>query len=95
MTLTWDKANFTWNNNSNLWNDVNDVISSIEGRSKANRKKDKKLEEKKRKVIRLVMERRGIKVYDETKEIQNIEIYLDDIKIIAEEIKRNVQIIHW
>tara|TARA_R100000951_G_scaffold8014_1_gene7324 strand:+ start:91 stop:375 length:285 start_codon:yes stop_codon:yes gene_type:complete len=94
MTLTWDKANFTWNNNSNLWNDVNDVISSIEGRSKANRKKDKKLEEKKRKVIRLVMERRGIKVYDETKEIQNIEIYLDDIKIIAEEIKRNVQIIH-
>jgi hypothetical protein len=94
MTLTWDKANFTWNSNSNLWNDVNDVISSIEGRSKANRKKDKKLEEKKRKVIRLVMERRGIKVYDETKEIQNIEIYLDDIKIIAEEIKRNVQIIH-
>jgi len=94
MTLTWDKANFTWNNNSNLWNDVNDVISSIEGRSKANRKKDKKLEEKKRKVIRLVMERRGVKVYDETKEIQNIEIYLDDIKIIAEEIKRNVQIIH-
>ena len=94
MTLTWDKANFTWNNNSNLWNDVNDVISSIEGRSKANRKKDKKLEEKKRKVIRLVMERRGVKVYDETKEIQNIEIYLDDIKIIAEEIKRNVQMIH-
>ena len=95
MIFIYDiKANFTWNNNSNLWNDVNDVISSIEGRSKANRKKDKKLEEKKRKVIRLVMERRGIKVYDETKEIQNIEIYLDDIKIIAEEIKRNVQIIH-
>ena len=40
------------------------------------------------------MERKGIKIYDETKEIKNIEIYLDDIKIIAEEIKRNVQIIH-
>ena len=35
---------------------------------------------------------KGWNKYD--KDIQNIEIYLDDIKLIAEEIKRNVQIIH-
>jgi hypothetical protein len=91
--ITWDTANFKWNDNDHLWNDVQEVIESIKG-GRNSKKKDKKLEAKKRKVIRLVMERKGIKIYDETKEVENIEIYLDDIKIIAEEIKRNVQIIH-
>ena len=40
------------------------------------------------------MWRKGIKVYDESKEVKNIKLYADDIKLIAEEIKRNVQIIH-
>ena len=35
-----------------------------------------------------------IKVYDEKKEIQNIELHIDDIKLIAEELKKNVQIIY-
>jgi len=91
--ITWDTANFKWNDNDHIWNDVQEVIESIEG-GRSSKKKDKKLEAKKLKVIRLVMERKGIKIYDETKEVENIEIYLDDIKIIAEEIKRNVQIIH-
>lgn len=91
--ITWDTANFKWNDNDHLWNDVQEVIESIKG-GRNSKKKDKKLEAKKIKVIRLVMERKGIKIYDETKEVENIEIYLDDIKIIAEEIKRNVQIIH-
>ena len=50
--------------------------------------------EKKKKFIRLIMEYKGIKIYDEKKEVKNIKAYARDVKIIAEEIKRNVQIIH-
>ena len=37
---------------------------------------------------------KGIEVYDEKKEIENIELHINDIKLMAEEIKKNVQIIH-
>ena len=50
--------------------------------------------EKKKAFIRLIMEYNGIKVYDEKKEVKNIKAYANDVKLIAEEIKRNVQIIH-
>ena len=40
------------------------------------------------------MEYKGIKIYDEKKEIKNIKAYAKDVELIAEEIKRNVQIIH-
>ena len=40
------------------------------------------------------MKYNNIKIYDESKEVKNIKAYADDIKIIAEEIKRNVQIIY-
>ena len=40
------------------------------------------------------MEFKGIKLYDEKKEVKNIKAYANDVKLIAEEIKRNVQIIH-
>lgn len=49
---------------------------------------------KKKKFIRLIMDFKGIKVYDEKKEVKNIKAYAKDVKLIAEEIKRNVQIIH-
>ena len=54
--ITWDTANFKWNDNDHIWNDVQEVIESIEG-GRSSKKKDKKLEAKKLKVIRLVMER--------------------------------------
>ena len=50
--------------------------------------------EKKKKYIRLIMDFKGIKVYDERKEVKNIKAYAKDVKLIAEEIKRNVQIIY-
>tara|TARA_A100001201_G_C4031347_1_gene183716 strand:+ start:151 stop:471 length:321 start_codon:yes stop_codon:yes gene_type:complete len=50
--------------------------------------------EKKKAFIRLIMEYNGIKIYDEKKEVKNIKAYANDVKLIAEEIKRNVQIIH-
>jgi hypothetical protein len=91
-TIEWNNANFNWDLSGHYWNLV-EVIEEIVsgGKNWKERDKDKK---KRRKVIRLLMWRKGVKVYDEEKEIENIELHIDDIKIMAEEIKKNVQIIH-
>ena len=90
--IKWNNADFKWDNNPYLWNLVEEVIAEIEGGGNWRRRdRDKK---KRRQVIRLLMWRKGIKVYDEEKEIENIELHVDDIKLIAEELKKNVQIIH-
>ena len=87
--LLWDNATFIWNSNPHTWDYVVEQIKG--GKNKWKKDKDKK---KRKEVIKLVMWRKGIKVYDEAKEVENIELYIDDIELIAEEIKRNVQIIH-
>jgi hypothetical protein len=77
-----------------LWNRVVDeVIDEIVSGGKNWKKRDKD-KKKRREVIRLLMWRKGIKVYDEKKEVENIELHIDDIKLMAEELKKNVQIIH-
>ena len=89
----WETADFKWNNNSFLWNVVEEVIAEVEAGGKNWRKRDKD-KKKRREVIRLLMWRKGIEVYDEQKEIEDIDIHIDDIKIIAEELKKDVQIIY-
>lgn len=91
--IKWNNADFKWDDNPHLWNLVEEIIEEVEsgGRNWKKRDKDKK---KRKKVIRLLMWRKGIKVYDEDKEVENIKIYIDDIKLMAEELKKNVQIIH-
>ena len=91
--IKWNQADIKWNNNSHLWNLVQEVIAEIAAGGKNWRKRDK--DKKKRKeVIRLLMWYKGIEVYDEKKEIENIALHINDIKLMAEEIKKNVQIIH-
>ena len=91
--IKWNQADIKWNNNSHLWNLVQEVIAEVAAGGKNWRKRDK--DKKKRKeVIRLLMWYKGIEVYDEKKEIENIALHIDDIKLMAEEIKKNVQIIH-
>ena len=43
--------------------------------------------EKKKRLIRLVMRRKGIKMYDESKEVQNIEAHVDEVEMVVEEVK--------
>ena len=38
------------------------------------------------------MYRKGIEVYDESKEVKNIDVHVDDIKTIIEEAKIKMQI---
>jgi hypothetical protein len=44
--------------------------------------------EKKKRLIRLIMRRRGIKMYDESKEVKEIQTKIDDIKLIVKEVKK-------
>jgi len=90
--ITWDKANFKWDINPHLWNLVEELASG--GGDAVPKKLDELPKEEKKKFIRLIMEFKGIKLYDEKKEVKNIKAYANDVKLIAEEIKRNVQIIH-
>ena len=88
--IKWSEADFYWNSNIHYWVDVINVIEHG-GKNWRKRDKDKK---KRREVIRLLMWRKGVKIYDEEKEIKNIAVHIEDIKLIAEELKKNVQIIH-
>ena len=90
--ITWDKADFKWDLNPHLW-DLVEFISRT-GTGGVPKKLEALPEDKKKEFIRLIMEYKGITVYDEKKEVQNIKAYATDVKIIAEEIKRNVQIIY-
>ena len=90
--ITWDTADFKWDINPHLWNFV-ETLAGGSGDA-VPRKLQELPKEEKKKFIRLIMEFKGIKVYDEKKEVKNIKAYAKDVKLIAEEIKRNVQIIH-
>ena len=92
--IKWIDADFKWNINPHLWNLVEELVGGVTGGDAVPRKLDQLDDKKKKKFIRLIMEYKGIKVYDEKKEVKNIKAYAKDVKIIAEEIKRNVQIIH-
>ena len=93
--ITWDTADFRWDINSHLWDLVEEIITAaVSGRDSVPKKLEELPKEKKKKFIRLIMEFKGIKIYDEKKEVKNIKAYAKDVELIAEEIKRNVQIIH-
>jgi|TARA_R110002096_G_scaffold40241_1_gene109573 hypothetical protein len=92
--LNWEDASFTWDDNSYTWSLILDIINTSNGGDAIKRKLDKLPDADKKKFIRLIMKRRGIKIYNERKEVKNIKTYVTDVKLIAEEIKANVQIIH-
>tara|TARA_R100000734_G_C3315462_1_gene107422 strand:+ start:173 stop:466 length:294 start_codon:yes stop_codon:yes gene_type:complete len=93
--IKWNEANFKWDDNPHLWNLV-EIIEEIisTGTGGIPKKLDTLSDKKKKKFIRLIMQYKGVEIYDEKKEVKNIKAYAKDVELIAEEIKRNVQIIH-
>jgi len=92
--VTWDNADFKWDINPHLWNLVEELVSGDGDSGDIPKKLEELPKDTKKKFIRLIMEYKGIKVYDEKKEVTNIKAYATDVELIAEDIKRNVQIIH-
>jgi len=88
--MRWDNNIVTWGQLNQVWN----LIVDIGGPHPDPIKIEKLDNSKKKKLVRLIMHMKGVKVYDEQKEIKKVHHQLDDIKLIAEEIKKHVQIIH-
>jgi|TARA_R100000030_G_scaffold100455_1_gene93544 hypothetical protein len=87
--IKWNEANFKWDDNPHLWNLVIEIIEAVDqGVGGGITEVVTALEpEKKKRLIRLVMRRKGIKMYDESKEVQNIEAHVDEVEMIVEEVK--------
>ena len=101
--IKWEDANFKWEKaptdetkDRYTWDSVLEIIEEVTDIAgggvdvTALEKLDKK---KKKKLIRLIMHRNGIKIYDEEKEVKTIAHKIKDIELIAEEIKAKATLI--
>ena len=98
--IKWEDATFKWESASGdgfTWDDcvlIQEVAEAIELAQGDSELALKTLpEDKKKKLIRLIMKRKGIKIYDESKEVNNITAKVKDIKVIIKEVKAKVELI--
>ena len=90
----WEYANFHWDKATGdgyEWDDV--VLIKEIWTGNTYQAVEALPEEKKKKLVRLVMRRRGIKLYDEYKEVSNITASIKDIKLIIKEVKVKVELV--
>ena len=96
--IKWNEANFKWDLNPHLWNlaEIAEIVDSVTNGwlCRRHRASQVKGRQKRKSLIRLIMHRNGIKIYDEKKEVKNITHHTKEIELIAEELKRHVHIIH-
>ena len=81
--ISWDQANFSWNNNPFTWDDVKLVQRAVAGFDNEPwqnwKSKDKK------QLVKLICKVQG-KTIKEEKEINNYKIKVSDIKLLAEKV---------
>ena len=85
--ITWDNANFKWNDNPHTWDEVLLVIEAVGGGGvmAEDMPWTQFKDEKKKRLIKLICKVQG-KTYKETKETKDIKITAKDIKILAEKV---------
>ena len=87
--ITWNGANFNWDNNPHTWDEVLLVIEAVEVlRGGGSIEEDMpwvKDQDKKKLLIKLICKIKG-KTITEEKQIQNYKIKISDIKLLAEEV---------
>ena len=104
--IKWKEANFRWDNAGGdsaynkefgrfdyTWEDVKlveDIISVVTGGDHIDLPSLEK--DKKKRLIRLIMRRNNIKLYDESKEVKNIITHAKDIEFIIKEIKAQIKV---
>jgi len=98
--IKWEDATFKWEaaiGDGYTWDDVvliQEVAEINHGDSGDWQTGLSELsEEKKKKLVRLIMRRKGIKLYDEYKEVSNITARVKDIKVIIKEVKAKVELV--
>ena len=80
-----------WGDNSYTWGDVAFVLEIFDGiGSSSRRAREKRLQdlekEKKKRLIHLICRVKGEKVYDEKKEVGDIQIKLEDVELVIEKV---------
>ena len=86
-----DNINIVWGDNSYTWGDVAFVLEIFDGIGGGTRRaREKRLQdldkEKKKKLIHLICRVKGEKVYDEKKEVGDIQIKLEDAELVIEKV---------
>ena len=85
-------VDIVWGDNSYTWGDVAFVLSIFDGiGSSSRRAREKRLQdldkEKKKRLIRLICRVKGEeKAYDETKEVGDIQLRLDDVDMVINKV---------
>ena len=84
-------VDIVWGDNSYTWGDVAFVLSIFDGiGSSSRRAREKRLQdldkEKKKRLIHLICRVKGEKVYDEEKEVGDIQIKLEDAELVIEKV---------
>ena len=87
-----DTFKIKWNDNQFTWDEVQLIqeILDAPGKSLVQKVHHDLPEEKKKKLIRLILKRKGIKVYDEKKEVKNVDIKIEDVELLIREVKAQI-----
>ena len=86
-----ESVDVIWGDNNFTWGDVAFVLEIFDGiGSGARRAREKRLQdlekEKKKRLIHLICRVKGEKVYDEKKEVGDIQIKLEDAELVIKEV---------
>jgi hypothetical protein len=84
ITLVWGNADVTWGD-AVFIQDIIDGIGTGSRRAREERLNNLDKDKKKR-LIRLICRIKGEKVYDDTTEIGDVKINIDDVELVAENI---------
>ena len=90
----WEDAKFHWDKATGdgyKWDDV--VLIKEIWTGDTSKAVEALPVEKKKKLVRLIMRRKGIKLYDEYKEVSDITARVEDIKVIIKEVKARVKLV--
>ena len=95
--IQWEDANFNWGDATGsgyTWEEVALIDELFTGDSGdwLTGLSDVPVD-KKKKLVRLIMRRRGIKLYDESKEVANITARVEEIKVIIKEVKTKIELV--
>tara|TARA_B100000287_G_scaffold410604_1_gene439227 strand:- start:231 stop:572 length:342 start_codon:yes stop_codon:yes gene_type:complete len=96
-TDKYGKISVIWGNNPYTWDDVAFVQEIADGIGTGNRRaREARLhqidDEKKKKLIRLICRVKGEKVYDEEKEVGEVEIKLEDAELVIKEVLGKIKV---
>ena len=85
--ISWDNANFNWNDNPHTWDEVLLVLEALgpPGEIIEEAPWNQFDKEKKKRLIKLICKVQG-KTIKEEKEIHNYKIKVSDIKLLAEKV---------